>query len=203
MTRKEALEMPVLVLASASPRRRDLLRSLGLEFVIDPAHIDESESPGAPDAIVLDLARRKARESAPRHKNSLIVGCDTLVFLDGRSISKPTSPEQAMQFLTALSGRTHSVWSAIAVLQTDGQARIIGERSAARETRVTMRALAAAQIQAYVASGEPMDKAGAYGIQGLGALLIDSIEGDFFNVVGLPLTLLSDLLGEFGVNLMG
>lgn len=191
-----------IVLASASPRRQQLLQTLGLRFSIDPAGVDENEAPGPPDAVVRDLACRKALEVGRRHRECLVIGCDTLVFVDGRPLSKPESPAHAIECLNLLSGRTHSVWSGIAVVHTDARFQPARIESGARETQVQMRALSMMEIEAYVATGEPLDKAGGYGIQGKGALLVDSIVGDYFNVVGLPLTLLRELLLGFGVDLL-
>jgi septum formation protein len=184
-----------LVLASASPRRRDILRTLGLGFEIDPADVDETPEDGASiDAVVAALSLEKAREVAGRHRDALIIAADTLVELDGRILSKPTSPEDARAMLTAMSGRTHRVATGVVLL--DGATE--RAQSALVETQVTFRRMSEDEIDAYVATGEPLDKAGSYGIQGLGASFVERIDGDYYNVAGLPVATLNELLREAG-----
>lgn len=190
---------PPIVLASASPRRRNLLADLGLEFEVLPVSADETPPAGAaPPQIVEELARRKAALAQAARPDALLIACDTLVFLDGAPLEKPRDRTQALEFLEQLAGREHSVFSGLAVCHAPRSEL----RLACRETRVKMRALSQRERQVYVDSGEPYDKAGGYGIQGRGALLIDSIQGDYYNVMGLPLTLLDALLREFGVFLL-
>jgi septum formation protein len=195
-----AVPLPEIILASASPRRAALLAQIGLPFRVDPSTLgEEGEAiePGeSPAASATRLALLKAREVAARAGRGLVIGADTVVSLDGRQFGKPRTPEEAQAFLSALSGRTHIVATGVALLAAkEGRCE-----SACSVTTVRMRPFSAGEAAAYVATGEPMDKAGAYGIQGRGALLIESIAGDYFTVVGLPLTLVADLLRRFGVD---
>lgn len=184
-----------LILASGSPRRRQLLEQIGLTFVVRSSDVDESVSPGlTPAQVVESLSARKgeavAAEAAP---GDLVLSADTVVALDGAILGKPRDRAEAEAMLTALSGRTHQVYTGVTLLQ-DG--RRLTEHEA---TAVTFRPLSPEEIAAYVSTGEPMDKAGAYGIQGLGALLVERLEGDYFNVMGLPLCRLGEMLAQFGV----
>ena len=184
-----------LILASGSPRRRQLLEQIGLTFVVRSSDVDESVSPGLTPALVVEsLSARKgeavAAEAAP---GDLVLSADTVVALDGAILGKPRDRAEAEAMLTALSGRTHQVYTGVTLLQ-DGR-RLTGHEV----TAVTFRPLSPEEIAAYVSTGEPMDKAGAYGIQGLGALLVERLEGDYFNVMGLPLCRLGEMLAQFGV----
>ena len=184
-----------LILASGSPRRRQLLEQIGLTFVVRSSDVDESVSPGlTPAQVVESLSARKgeavAAEAAP---GDLVLSADTVVSLDGAILGKPRDRAEAEAMLTALSGRTHQVYTGVTLLQ-DGR-RLTGHEV----TAVTFRPLSPEEIAAYVSTGEPMDKAGAYGIQGLGALLVERLEGDYFNVMGLPLCRLGEMLAQFGV----
>lgn len=186
-----ALRAP-LVLASASPRRRDLLARLGLEFTVSPTDADETWPAGldlgpATQAVALRKARAVA---AP--PGALVLAADTVVVLDGEVLGKPADPAEAAATLARLSGRTHEVVTGLA-LAVDGR-----QTTAHETTRVTFATLTDAEVAAYVATGSPLDKAGSYGIQDdLGALLVERIEGDYFNVVGLPLRRLYDTLRRF------
>ncbi|HEY6807922.1 MAG TPA: nucleoside triphosphate pyrophosphatase [Gemmatimonadales bacterium] len=185
-------ERPI-VLASGSPRRRQLLEMLGLAFRVDAPDIDETRGPGEPpEAYVVRLARAKAAAVAARAPGELVLAADTTVTLDGRVFEKPGSPAEAGEFLQALSGRTHRVMTAVAVGR---DARL---EDALDVTAVTFRPLSARIIADYVATGESMDKAGGYATQGMGAALVERIEGDFFGVMGLPLRLALELLERFG-----
>ena len=184
-----------LILASGSPRRRQLLEQIGLTFAVRSSDVDESVSPGlTPAQVVESLSARKgeavAAEAAP---GDLVLSADTVVSLDGAILGKPRDRAEAEAMLTALSGRTHQVYTGVTLLQ-DGR-RLTGHEV----TAVTFRPLSPEEIAAYVSTGEPMDKAGAYGIQGLGALLVERLEGDYFNVMGLPLCRLGEMLAQFGV----
>lgn len=171
-----------LILASASPRRRALLEALGWSLEIRPADVDEHIPPGeAPQAAVERLAAHKAEAVAPG-QTLPVLAADTVVALDGAIFGKPTDAAEARSMLGQLSGRQHEVWSGWCAISPQGRAL-----RGAVCTRVWFRALQAAEIDAYVASKEPMDKAGAYAIQGLGGALVDRIEGSYPNVVGLPL----------------
>jgi septum formation protein len=181
--------MPRLTLASSSPRRRQLLEMLGFDIDVRPTNIPEAPEAGeAPGAYAARLAREKVAAS----DGTLVLGADTIVVLNGHLLEKPTDTEDAVRMLMTLQGHTHEVTTAVA-LRHDGRIR-----EAADTTRVTFRNADEALIRAYVATGEPMDKAGAYGIQGYGAALIERVEGDFFSVMGLPLRLVLDLLKEAG-----
>ncbi len=180
-----------LILASASPRRREILERLGVEFeAVVPAVEELSE--GDPETVVVENARRKARagrELAGAGEGAIVLGVDTDVALDGRLLGKAEDEGGARERLRALSGRTHEVLSGVVMLSGDA-----GERTAVARTDVTFHELDAATIDLYLASGEWRDRAGAYAIQGLGSILIDSIRGDFSNVVGLPVPVLLDLI---------
>jgi septum formation protein len=185
---------PPLVLASVSSRRHELLRHLGLPFTIDPSTIDETPTPGMPPVeVALTLAQRKATDVAARHPNAVVIGADTLVEFDGQILNKPVDAEDAVRMLRALTGNTHLVHSGIAVWRSGHTL------SRLASARVTMHAADEATITAYVAGGEPMDKAGAYAAQGEGAALIAGVDGSYLAVVGLPLLALRDLLQEAGV----
>lgn len=182
--------LPTLILASGSPRRRELLQMLGIPFEVRPSHIPEAQAPGeAPVAYAERLAREKALSVA----GDLVLGADTTVLLDGRLLEKPLDAADALRMLRALQGRTHEVITSVALVQGGrvGQATDI--------TRVTFRPADDDYLRAYIATGEPMDKAGAYGIQGYGAALVERIEGDFFGVMGLPVRLVLRLLEGAGV----
>ena len=192
--------MPRIVLASASPRRRDLLRQIGLEFEVIPADIEEDAVRWRdPGELVRKLALSKAEKVAASVRGALVVGADTIVLLDGEVLGKPRSREEARGMLGRLAGKEHQVFTGLAVVDTaTGKRRVDHE-----ETRVWMRPLGFDQIAAYVASGEPLDKAGAYAVQGLGAVLVERLEGCYFNVVGLPVPRLAKMLEEFGVKVLG
>ena len=189
--------MPVLVLASGSPRRRELLAGLGLTPPVRPVDVDETPLDGEPGAdCVLRLARAKA--AADARPGELVLAADTLVVLDGRILGKPSGPAEARRMLSDLAGRDHLVMTGVAVHDTDA-----GRTAAAVETtRVTIGPLTGTQIAAYVKTGEPLDKAGAYAIQGLGAIFVEGVEGNYSNVVGLPLPLTARLFAELGHELL-
>jgi septum formation protein len=188
-----------IVLASASPRREALLALIGLPCVVAPPEAVAESSvsdAAAPGQRVESAALAKARAVAADHPGALVMGADTMVVVGDRALGKPASPAEAAAMLRALSGRTHQVYTALALIRGD-------QVSVAHEvTEVTMRKLDEEEIAAYVATGEPRDKAGAYGIQGKGALLISGIRGDYYNVVGLPLARLGEMLSAFGVRLL-
>ena len=185
--------MNPIVLASGSPRRKQLLEMLRIPFRVIPPDVDEHVLPGEePGHYVTRLSRAKAEAVVPRAPGEVILAADTTVVLDGTIFEKPTSPAHAVEMLSRLQGRTHEVMTAVTVAQ-DGKIE-----QALDVSRVTFRPADRATLEAYVATGEPMDKAGAYAIQGLGAPLIERVEGDFFGVMGLPLRLALDLLARFG-----
>ena len=196
--------LPRLILASASPRRRELLALLGLPFAIVPSRYEEPtalDRPGSLEDFVRHLAAEKAREVAKRSPSAWIVGADTEVALDlhAAPFGKPADADDAARMLRLLAGREHLVSTGVALLHTDENAQVILEASIAVTTRVRFRALTDAMIADYVATGEPLDKAGAYGAQGYAAPFIESFHGDFFNVVGLPLCAVGKLLEENGL----
>ncbi len=183
----------MLILASASPRRRQLLEMLGIPHLVDPADVPEDAEPGEPaQPLAVRLAREKALQVAARHPGALVLGADTVVALGQRLLGKPDSPADAARMLADLSGREHRVVTAVAL----ACGADLMERCDV--TRVWFRPLTAEMIQAYVATGEPLDKAGAYGVQGYGAALVERIEGDFFGVMGLPVRLVMELLESAG-----
>ena len=185
---------PEVILASQSPRRRELLSLVGIAHAVQPADIDETQWPGeAPRAHCERLAREKVAAVAKREPKALVIGSDTIVILDGEVLGKPADEAEARATLARLSGRSHTVMTAVAV-RWRGE-----ERSAVEEVGVTFHALSAEQIAQYVATREPMDKAGAYGIQGYGATIVARVDGDYFAVMGLPLQRLVRLLAELGV----
>ena len=185
-----------LILASQSPRRRELLARMGLDFTVISPRIDEdSFTDPDPAALVRTLSREKALAVAEgQDPETLVIAADTVVVLDGQALGKPGDEADAFAMLSALSGRSHEVYTGVTVCQGD---RAVSE---AECTRVTFRSLTQEEIRHYVATGEPMDKAGAYGIQGFGSLLVEGIRGDYFNVVGLPVCRLGRMLAAFGVD---
>ncbi|GBE22402.1 septum formation protein Maf [bacterium BMS3Bbin01] len=186
-----------LVLASGSPRRHELLTMAGVLHIVDVPEIDETALRGeAPDAYVARLARAKARAVASRHPERWTLGADTVVVVDGRIVGKPRDTVEAESMLEMLAGRRHEVITAVALVRG---ARI-EERSST--TAVWMRPFDRETVRSYVATGEPMDKAGAYAAQGVGAILIDHMDGDFFTVMGLPLTTVIEMLRSVGFGAM-
>jgi septum formation protein len=187
-----------VVLASASPRRRELLENIGLKFTVDPAEIAEIQTAKLkPAELAKELSRHKARAAASRHADSIIIAADTFGVLDGVILGKPVDERHARKMLAGLSGRYHSVITGFTVIDS-ASGRIV---TRAVETRVYFRKLSRSEITRYVKTGEPLDKAGAYAIQGLGALLVERIEGDYCNVIGLPLCALAGVLRRFGIAL--
>ncbi len=183
-----------LVLASRSPRRHQLLEMLGISHVVDPVEVDELLRPGEdPEHYAIRLAREKARAGSERHPDIWALGADTVVVLDGRVLGKPESPTAAENMLLELAGNRHRVVSAVALARGDDV------RDACDVTSVWIRQMTREGARAYVQTGEPLDKAGSYGIQGLGAVLVDRIEGDYFSVMGLPLRLVVDLMNAAGI----
>ncbi len=186
-----------IILASNSPRRRELLHQIGIPFVSRPADVDESAKPGEkPEEYAVRVALDKARTAARKAGEGIVLAADTVVVSGGALLGKPSSPDDAARMLKLLSGREHDVITGVAVIDA-GKGF---ERTAFERTRVKFKALSDREIAAYVATGEPLDKAGAYGIQGKGALLVEKLDGCYFNVVGLPLTLAARLLEEFGLS---
>lgn len=184
------------ILASQSPRRQQLLRQIGIaDFEIIVPDADETYDPAlSPEQIVSSISRKKAEAVRPLAKAALVIAADTMVFLDGLRLGKPKTQEEAREMLTALSGRTHHVCTGVTVCRGP---QVFTE---SETTSVTFRPLTGWEIARYVLTGEPMDKAGSYGVQGLGALFVEHIDGDYFNVMGLPLCRLGRMLKRFGVD---
>ncbi|HNQ77995.1 MAG TPA: Maf family protein [Acidobacteriota bacterium] len=188
--------MTRIVLASKSPRRKEILEKLGLRFDVRPSGIDETLDPcGDPRAEAVRLAREKALDVSGRDgsPDSLTIGVDTVVYLDGRILCQPDDHGHAEEMLGRLQGRTHEVYSGLCLVTGGG-----GEASGCSVSRVTFHPMSEREISWYVKDGEPMDKAGAYGVQGKGALFVKSIEGSFHNVMGFPVDLFYSLLRELG-----
>ena len=185
---------PRVILASASPRRRELLELVGIAHEVLPANIDETYRDGEEAAAHAErLAREKGETIAVQHPDAIVIAADTIVLVDGLVLGKPRDEAEAARMLSMLSGQTHVVLTAVAVLYRGRK------RTGVESVRVTFRALDSERIGAYIATAEPMDKAGAYGIQGFGATLIERIDGDYFAVMGLALARMVDLLQEIGV----
>ncbi|MBI2401434.1 MAG: septum formation inhibitor Maf [Gemmatimonadetes bacterium] len=183
-----------MILASASPRRRQLLEMLGIPHRVDPSDLPEVPDSGElPERFAVRLAREKALQVAARHPGAPVLGADTVVVLGQQLMGKPASPADAARILEQLSGRDHRVVTAVA-LALDREVR-----DRCDVTRVWFRPLTTEMIEAYIATGEPLDKAGAYGVQGYGAVLVERIEGDFFSVMGLPVRLVIELLESAGL----
>jgi septum formation protein len=193
----------MLVLASASPRRQELLRNAGIPFVVQPTDIPETPQPGeSPRACAERLAREKAQLVFRQRPNDFVLGADTIVTVDSEILGKPRDADDAARMLRLLSGRTHQVTTGVCLIgpRTENQEPTTGfEDTRSETTLVTVNALGDDDIRAYVATGEPMDKAGAYAIQGIASRWIARIEGDYFNVVGLPVFLVYQMLRAHGV----
>lgn len=192
-------KLPPIILASGSPRRKELLASLGLTFQVLPADIDESaiDAQNLPPAqTVCELARQKAQAKAKQHPEALVIGGDTIVVLNQAVFGKPADKADAHRMLSALQGTTHQVYSGLSVIY---QSRI---ETGFLATDVTFKPMSAELISRYIETGEPMDKAGAYAIQGYGSLNIERINGCYFNVVGMSLYLLNELFQRHGLPLL-
>jgi septum formation protein len=186
---------PRVILASSSPRRRDLLNMIGIPHEVRPADIDESYLPGEPPLAHAErLAREKGAVIAALEPEAVVVASDTIVVIDDDVLGKPRTDEDAVRMLGRLSGRTHTVFTAVAV---SWRGRM---ESGVEAVTVTFRPLDEATIRAYVATGEPMDKAGAYGIQGFGAAIVERIDGDYFAVMGLAIGRMLGLLRRLGIH---
>lgn len=191
--------MQPIILASASPRRTEILNQLGLDFQVIPSEVSEviPEKSTAPQELVTKLALHKAFDVARKLERGLVIGADTLVVLEDTIFGKPSGPAEAVKMLSMLDGKIHSVYTGIAIVQVPSGQTEVGYS----ETKVKFRTLSKEEIQSYVATGEPLDKAGAYGIQGKGGVLVEGIEGCYFNVVGLPLSKLAEMLQKFEISI--
>ena len=188
----------LLILASKSPRRIELLRSLQIDFEVYPARgfLEVAHDNRSPEALVLENAEGKAAEVAARHPGELIVGVDTIGLFSGKILEKPKDEEDAFRMLSLLQGQTHEVLTGLCLLRSDKKVTHV------ERTRVTFLPLTEREIRAYIKTGEPMDKAASYAVQGYGSLFVQKIEGDYFNVVGLPLYRLNLMLREFDIHLL-
>lgn len=188
-----------LVLASESPRRKTLLESVGISPVVVPSGVDEDEQSQdmSPGDLVKTLARRKIRKVAAGRPNDYVLGGDTIVYIDGKVLGKPQGKEEAVEMLRRIRGRTHEVYTGVALYEPLGRT-VLDDYDA---TFVTMRNMDEEEIRWYVETGEPMDKAGSYALQGIGGFFVTKVDGDFSSVVGLPLPKVYDLLRRAGVSL--
>jgi septum formation protein len=190
------MNMRDICLASSSPRRQQILKDLGLDFVVShPVKYKEKLSGSGPEALVCHNALGKAKEVAEKYKDSIIIGCDTIVTFNNEILGKPLTSDNAYVMLMKLRGNYHSVFSGLAVIDTQKNRELIG----CDKTEVKFRDLSEKEINDYVESGEPLDKAGAYGIQECGGAFVESIKGSFSNVVGLPKELLTRFLAELEI----
>ena len=182
-----------LILASASPRRRELMACTGVPYQVITADAEELKT-GEPETLVMENARRKAQAVWRRHVDSVVLGADTVVYQDGRVLGKPKDPADARAMLHSLSGAWHTVYTGVCVITPDGKADVRFDAS-----RVRFVPLTDADIDWYIATGEPMDKAGAYAVQGRAGMYVSRIEGSFSNVIGLPMHLVRDMLKKAGL----
>ena len=185
-----------LVLASGSPRRRELLERMGVPFTVRVPDVEERVPEGLPPRATVEAISREKAEAAESRPGELVITADTMVFLDGARLGKPADEDDALRMLLSLQGRRHVVCTGVTV-RRDAEFRTDSE-----ETAVYFRPASREELLRYVRTGEPMDKAGAYGLQGRGALLVRRLEGDYSNVIGLPLPLLARMLASFGVTLL-
>lgn len=186
--------MKEIILASSSPRRKELLEQLQIPFSILPSTIEEKiEGIATPADIVMLLALQKANDIAQKHKEAVVIGADTIVTYDEKILGKPTTEQEAYSMLHLLSGKTHEVFTGVAILYNEEQVTFY------ERTEVTFYDLTDEEIYSYIESGEPMDKAGSYGIQGLGAEFVKKINGDYFSVVGLPVARVKRQLKSMGM----
>lgn len=191
-------ETKEIILASASPRRKELLELIGLQFKVDPGDYKEDMNLKlSPHELARALSLEKAKSVAGKYNNAIIIAADTFVIIRGQLLGKLHTEEEARRMLVLLDGATHLVITGFTILDTDTGKKI----SRSVETKVTFKNLTEKEIDAYVKTREPLDKAGAYAIQGLGSILVKRIEGDYFNVIGLPLCPLVECLAEFGIRI--
>lgn len=170
-----------LILASQSPRRKEILQAVIDSFTVQSADVDEQSDENIPEKLVVELAKQKARAVFAKHQGTIVIGADTVVSIDAQILGKPKDESEALSMLKHLSGKTHTVYTGVCVCYESN------EQSFFEATKVTMGHFDEDTLSSYIQTGEPMDKAGAYGIQGIGGFLVERIEGDYLNVVGLPL----------------
>ena len=192
--------MKKLVLASASPRRKELLEKLGFRFDVDASGCEEKiDSELEPEELVRRISISKAKSVAARHKNAVIIAADTVGVIGKKILGKPHTENQAGKMLKEISGKPHTVVTGFTILDTATNKIVSGTV----KTTVYIKKLTPQEINAYVKTGEPLDKAGAYAVQGLGAVIVEKIEGDYYNVMGLPLNAVTEALKEFGIDVWG
>ncbi len=185
-----------IVLASASPRRKEILGKTGLKFTVDVSDYEEDMALELkPHQLARFLSSEKAKTVAVKYENALVIAADTFILFQGGLLGKPHTEKEAKRMLTLLNGRSHSVITGFTVIDTNSKKKL----SRSVETKVYFKKMTLKEIEMYVRTGEPLDKAGAYAIQGLGSVIVRKIEGDYFNVMGLPLSSLTDVLKKFGV----
>ena len=191
-----------IILASASPRRKELLEQIGLSFTVQAADGEEKCEARLPQKQVEELSLHKAAEVAGKaENNAVVIGADTLVFFRGKPLGKPRNEQEAVLMLKALQGQTHQVYTGVTLIWRQGGS--MRQMSFHERTDVTVWPMTEEEIEEYVRSGEPMDKAGAYAIQGLAAMFVIGLDGDYYNVMGLPVCPLAMILRKFGVKLLG
>jgi septum formation protein len=191
--------MKRIILASASPRRKELLEKIGLKFEVEPSNYAEDMCSGlSPDELARAISLEKAKAVARRRKNAIVIAADSFIVFRGKMMGKPGTEVEARKMLMALRGKSHSVITGFTILDTDNNNVL----TKSVETVVYIKDLTSKELEAYVKSGEPLDKAGAYAIQGLGSIIVERIEGDYFNVIGLPLSALAEGLKEFGIRVL-
>ncbi|MEK7540947.1 MAG: Maf family protein [Patescibacteria group bacterium] len=191
--------MKKIILASQSPRRKELLLQIGLDFEIDPSNYEEDMTLKMnPAKLAEHLSLGKARDVAKRYKDAIVISADTIVAVGNEVFGKPKTPERAKYMLEKLSGRAHSIITGFTIIDTKSSKQI----SNSVETKVYFKNLSEQEIDSYIATGEPLDKGGGYAIQGKAALFVEKIEGDYFNIVGLPILSLSEELKKFGINIL-
>ncbi len=190
--------MKRIILASASPRRKELLEKLGLTFEVEPSNYEEDMHSGLePHEFAQKTSLEKAKAVAQKHDNAIVIAADTFIVLGGQILGKPHTENNAREMLAAISGKSHSVITGFSIIDTDKNKML----SKSVETKVHIKKMTSAEIHAYVKSKEPLDKAGAYAIQGSGAVFVERIEGDYFNIIGLPLGALTEALKEFNIDI--
>ena len=191
--------MKTIILASASPRRKELLKKIGLKFKVELSNYEEDIPSGLePHELAQKISLEKAKVVASKHQNVIVIAADTFIVFGGQILGKPHTEKEARKMLEAISGKSHSVITGFSIIDTSKNKTL----SKSVETKIYLRKLTLAEIDAYVKSKEPLDKAGAYAIQGLGAVFVEKIKGDYFNVIGLPLSALTEALKEFGINIL-
>ena len=191
--------MKRIILASASPRRKELLEKIGLKFEVEPSnYAEDMHSRLSPDKLARAISLEKARVVASKHKNAIVIAADTFIVFRGKIMGKPNTEAEARKMLMRLEGKSHSVITGFTIMDTE-ENKVLTKSV---ETIIHIKNLTPEEIDAYVRSKEPLDKAGAYAIQGLGSVIVERIEGDYFNVIGLPLSALAEGLKEFGVHIL-